>query len=764
VQRWRIRLVGVVQGIGFRPFVYRIAHEYHLTGLVFNDSRGAEIQVQGARTVLDRFMKAFWDELPPLAEVAGWQREEMPCSQQTGFRIVASQGRGEALAFVTADAHVCQDCLDEMADPGDRRYRYPFTNCTNCGPRYTIINAVPYDRPNTTMVDFPMCDDCRAEYENPADRRFHAQPIACPNCGPRLWLTDASGQEIACDDPIDACAAALSDGRIVAIKGLGGFHLAVDASNTQAVARLRSRKWREAKPFALMVRNLDVAHRLVVLDGGAVDVLSSPARPIVLAPRRQDAPVAEAVAPGLGELGIMLPYTPVHYLLMEDAPSVLVMTSGNPSSEPLCHENESALARLGNIADLFLLHNRRIHNPCDDSVVRSRGAMMLRRGRGYAPKPLVPTKVPVEHCVLAVGPELRNTICLTRPGQLVLSEHLGDLTNPAAVDAFDRAVGRLEDLMQVRPEWIACDRHPLYYSTAFARRFVDRPDHLISVQHHHAHMAACMLEHDVGRDEQVLGVVWDGTGYGLDGTIWGGEFLVGSYHEFVRAAHLRPIPLPGGDAAILHPWRIGLAALVEAGVSLSDLPSVVKRQNPKEVDVLEKMVQTRTRIAVSSGAGRYFDACAALIDFSVRVSDHMSYDGQAPIELEALASRIPVGCGTLPYEFDGEVLDFLPMLQAVADRSDSQPASELAADCIDTFASACTAVALRVAEEHRVNRVALSGGCFQNARLVASVEAGIRAAGLMCLVPKRLPPNDGGVSAGQAAVALAMIDRIGQVS
>ncbi|MCD6497954.1 MAG: carbamoyltransferase HypF [Deltaproteobacteria bacterium] len=758
MQRWRIRLVGVVQGIGFRPFVYRVAREHGLTGFVLNDSAGAEIQVQGSKDVLEQFMSTFWAELPPLADVAQWQREEIPCSQETEFNIQASRSYDEAIAFVTADAHVCQDCLDEMADPADRRYRYPFTNCTNCGPRYTIITAVPYDRPNTTMVDFPMCDDCRAEYENPGDRRFHAQPIACPKCGPRLWLTDAAGREVACDDPIEAAARALSNGDIVAIKGLGGFHLAVDASNGSAVARLRSRKWREAKPFALMVRDIDVARRLVVLDDAAEDVLTCPARPIVLAPRRQDASVAHEVAPGLFELGIMLPYTPVHHLLLADAPPALVMTSGNPTSEPLCHENDAALARLDGIADWFLLHNRRIQNPCDDSVVRSRGSMMLRRGRGYAPKPLVPEGLAVDHCVLAVGPELKNTVCVTRPGQFVLSEHLGDLTNPAAVEAFEKAVDRLEDLMQVRPEWVACDQHPHYYSTAFAKRIVSSQDRLIAVQHHHAHMAACMLENGVGRDEQVLGVVWDGTGYGLDGTIWGGEFFVGGYHDFVRAAHLRPIPLPGGDAAIRHPWRIGLAALVEAGLERADMPSMVRRQDPGEVDLLTKMVRSRTRVALSSGAGRYFDACAALIDFSPGVSDHISYDGQAPIELEALAAQASVGPGTLPYAFDGSVLDFLPMLRALADRVGAVPASALAADCIDTLASACVSVAVRLAEEHGMGKIALSGGCFQNARLLARVEAGIQAAGLSCLVPRRFPPNDGGISAGQAAVALAKIE------
>ncbi len=760
-ERWKITLLGMVQGIGFRPFVYRIAHRYGLTGFVLNDSRGAEIQVEGITTALDDFWRSFWKELPPLAQVADWHRETVATESSEDFEIRSSRATSDAVAFVTPDAHLCEDCRAEIFSPSERRYRYPFTNCTNCGPRYTIIQAVPYDRPNTTMSEFPMCEACRAEYENPLDRRFHAQPIACPDCGPRLWLTDASGHEIESADPLFETARALSQGQIVAIKGLGGFHLAVDAANEQAVVELRRRKWREGKPFALMVADIETAHQLVVLDQVALDALNSPARPIVLAPMRAGARVAPSVAPGLAELGIMLPYTPMHSILMQDAPPVLVMTSGNLSGEPLIFENQEALDRLSGIADLFVLHDRRIHNPCDDSVVRSGlGRLsMVRRARGYAPAPIVPRAVRVDKQILAVGPELKNTLCLTRKGQVVPSQHIGDLSNPRAWDAFEKAVDRLADLLAVSPELLVCDMHPEYPSTRYARRLAqERGLPLLKVQHHHAHMASCMLDNDLPFDAKVLGIIWDGTGYGLDGTVWGGEFFVGGYREFERVAHLRPMRLPGGDAATRHPWRLAFSVLFDAGFGDLLQTGFVARQDPGQVRLLETMLARDLRCAPSSGAGRLFDVAAAILDFHPEATDQIQYEAQLAIELEALAAGQPPTSREhlLPFDWTEQVLDFRRTFTRLARQKESgQQASVLAARFIDTMAAACATAALDVAARASVDQVVFSGGCFQNHRLEQAVLTALDSRGLTCMVHRNLPPNDGGLSVGQAAVALA---------
>ncbi len=759
--RWKIRMVGMVQGIGFRPFVYRIARRHGLTGFVLNDSRGAEIQVQGEQHILEKFWEDFWNQLPPLAQVAEWERVNEGLRQESDFCIQQSRAQSETRAFVTPDAHVCDQCLAEIFDPTQRRYRYPFTNCTNCGPRYTIIQAVPYDRPNTTMSEFPLCEACRREYEDPMDRRFHAQPIACPDCGPTLWLCDAEGVRIPSEDPLRVAARFLREGRIVAIKGLGGFHLAVDAANEDAVRELRRRKWREAKPFALMAADLDWARRLVRLDEDTEAVLVAPSRPIVLAPMLAEAPVVPSVAPGLSELGVMLPYTPLHYILMEDAPKVLVMTSGNLSGEPLISDNDQAIARLGNIADLFVLHDRLIHNPCDDSVVRrsSLGLTMVRRARGYVPAPLTPRAFRVDRAVLAVGPELKNTVCLTRPGQFVPSQHLGDLTNPRAIEAFEDAVGRLAGLLDVEPTLVACDMHPEYHSTHFARALAtDRGLPLVPVQHHHAHMAACMVDNDLPLGSRVVGVIWDGTGYGLDATTWGGEFFVGGYHGFERAAHLAPLRLPGGDAATLHPWRLLVAALWDMGWQEFDGLSSVQRQDPAQVELLRRMLAQDLRCAPGCGAGRIWDAAAALLDFDPDATDKVRYEAQLAIELEALGAHRPPTADSdlLPFEFADGVLDLCPMLIALADLVSRQvPVEDLAARFIDSTAHACALTAERVARRSGCDTVVLSGGCFQNVRLTHLVTQKLTQAGLICLTHRSLPPNDGGLSVGQAAVALA---------
>lgn len=765
-RRWKIRLLGTVQGIGFRPFVYRLAKRYDLDGFVLNDARGAEIEIQGDPSDVEAFFESFHSELPPLALISEENREEIPPRPERGFQIRKSEDSSDRLAFVTPDAHVCDDCLAEMRDPKDRRYRYPFINCTNCGPRFTIIRKVPYDRPNTTMDRFPLCDECRREYEDPLDRRFHAQPVACPRCGPEVWLASAEGEGLASADPIRDAAALLRRGEILAVKGLGGFHLAVEAERQEPVARLRKRKWREDKPFALMARDIETARKVVDLPAGARDLLESPARPIVLAPRRQDAPVAPAVAPALAELGVMLPYTPLHHLLLEEGPGLLVMTSGNPSAEPLAHRNESAVERLAGIADGFLLHDRPIHNPCDDSVVRwtDEGPQMVRRARGYAPRPIVPKGLPVDRSVLAVGPELKNTICVTRKGQMVCSQHLGDLTNVAAYRAFEAAVERMIDLLGVAPEAVACDLHPDYHSGRFARQKLgDLP--VIEVQHHHAHLAASMVEHDLELGDRVCGVVWDGTGHGQDDLTWGGEFLLGGYRDFHRAAHTAPIALPGGDAAVRHPWRIALSALYGVGMRPEDvqLGDWLERQDPSHVRVLLQMLERGWRSPLSSGAGRLFDAAAAIIDLRSEVTDEIRYEAQAAIELEAASTGVEETSerDLLGWTFKAGVLDLRPALKDLVDLVRRGVEKEIcAARFCDTAAAACAEVARSVARSGSASKVVLSGGCFLNKRLSRGVAERLRSSGLTPLVHQDLPPNDGAVSVGQAAVALAKLDSV----
>jgi hydrogenase maturation protein HypF len=763
IRRRRIRLAGTVQGIGFRPFVYRLARELDLNGFVLNDSRGAQIEIEGPLCALDRFETGFTERLPPLAHIAEKRTEDIPPEGAQSFEIRKSAQVSDRLAFVTPDAHVCEDCLAEMRDRQDRRYAYPFINCTNCGPRYTIITGVPYDRPNTTMDAFPMCDACAAEYTNPLDRRFHAQPIACPRCGPQVLLTDSNGARLACDDPIAHAARALQDGRIVAVKGLGGFHLAVDAASEAAVVRLRQRKWREDKPLALMARDLQCARSVVVLEDNVAAELQRPARPIVLTRRRPNAPVAQSVAPGLVELGVMLPYTPLHHLLLERGPHLLVMTSGNPTGEPLAHRNEEALERLGAVADCFLFHDRQIHNPCDDSVVRvaADAVQMVRRARGYAPQPLAPTRFTVTRSVLAVGAELKNTICLTRNGQLVLSQHLGDLTNAVSGEAFEVTIARLSTLLGVEPEAVVCDYHPQYYSTRFAHRFAgSRP--LIEVQHHHAHLAAAMVEHDLPPSARVLGVIWDGTGYGLDETTWGGEFIGGGYDTFERFAHVRPLPLPGGDAATRHPWRVALAALWTAGYDPRHTPSGnwIERQDPQKVALVWKMLQKGWRCPLSSGAGRFFDGAAAIIDLRAAVTDAVRYEAQAAIELEAACADVEPTTeqALLPCRQQGDVLDLTPTLvELVRLVVAGVPKAVCAARFIDTMAVAGARLAVRLARKHGLDHVVFSGGCFQNVRLSGRMRGECRQADLTVLEHRRVPPNDGAVSLGQAAVALVRL-------
>ncbi len=740
--RMVVRVEGTVQGVGFRPFVYRLAAELGLAGSVLNDARGVAIDIEGEGAALARFLERLVDERPPLARVERVVQEHAPARGVSGFEIVASRG-GVPEAPVSADSATCDDCLHELFDPHDRRYRYPFINCTNCGPRFTIVRGVPYDRPLTTMADFVMCKRCRSEYEDPRDRRFHAQPNACPECGPRVRLAgEAAG------DPLEAAAAALAGGAIVAVKGLGGFHLACRADDERAVATLRSRKHREEKPFALMAREVDAARSLVELSAEAEALLASGERPIVLAPRAAGAPVAEAVAPRSAELGVMLPYSPLHHLLLADARVPLVMTSGNVSDEPIAYRDADAIERLGEIADLLLVHDRPIETRTDDSVARIAGGRprLLRRSRGYVPRSLpLPAGGPD---LLACGAELKSTFCVAKGGRAWVSHHVGDLRNWETLSSFCTGVEHFERLFAVSPRRVAHDMHPDYLSTKYAleRAGVEH----VAVQHHHAHLAACLAEHRVF--EPAVGAIYDGTGYGLDGSVWGGELLAGGLDGFMRVGHLWPVRLPGGERAVREPWRMACAWLSAALDSEEPpLPALLRGSvDESSWRSVARLASAGLASPLTTSVGRLFDAVAALCGVQACVN----YEGQAAIELEAVASRSgDRGAYPLPVS-DALVLDARPTIEAIAkDLSRGEPPSLVSARFHDALAAATAEACMRACEAGALDTVVLSGGVFQNRRLLEGTVSLLRGRGVRTLVPALLPAGDGGIAFGQAAVA-----------
>ncbi len=727
MERIAIRVQGIVQGVGFRPFVYNLARRSGLSGHVFNDSSGLVVEVQGEAAVLETFLAALRTDHPPLAWVRELALTSLPPCDDDGtaqFTIRPSVAATGRFALISPDVATCAACLAEIRDPGDRRYRYPFTNCTNCGPRYTIIRDIPYDRPNTTMAAFAMCPDCRAEYGDPDDRRFHAQPNACPACGPSLSGDVAEVQR------------RLAAGEILAIKGLGGFHLASDARNGAAVDRLRARKRRSDKPFALMVRDLEAARELCEVDEPAARALSGPRRPIVILPRRAQIRLPAALAPGNPTLGVMLPYTPLHHLLFDGAPyDALVMTSGNLSEEPIVVDNADARARLGEVADWFLLHDRDIYMRADDSVVRIFGGVerVMRRSRGYAPQTLDLGRDLPE--LLACGAELKNTFCLTKGSHAILSQHIGDLENYETLVFFEETLSNLKKLFRVTPRAVAYDLHPGYLSTKFALAVPDLPK--IGVQHHHAHIAACMAEN--GLTGQVIGVAFDGTGYGLDGAIWGGEFLVAGYAGFARRAHLRYVPLAGGDAAVREPWRSAVAYL-GPGASIPGVPEA-------RVRTVRSMIETVTNTVSTSSCGRLFDAVAAIAG----VRREVNFEGQAAIELEAIAD--PACTGRYPFEISGEELDFRPMIESIV--RGHEPPPVIAARFHHTLAAAIHEMCVRLRTDTALHRVCLSGGTFQNMLLLGLTVRALEDSGFEVFLHRSVPPNDGGLALGQAAVAAA---------
>jgi hydrogenase maturation protein HypF len=753
MERRAIAVRGIVQGVGFRPFVYRLATEAKLAGFVRNQLGDVLIEVEGVPEALDRFLGDLVKRRPPLAgiEEVTWQCC-VPCGDREFHIEPSAAGRGDVL--IGPDVATCDACLRELFDPGDRRYRYPFLNCTDCGPRLTIVRGVPYDRERTTLAGFALCPACRAEYEDPADRRFHAQPTACPACGPSLALLDAAGQRIDAV-PLRAAALALVQGRIVAVKGLGGYHLACDARAEQTVQELRRRKHRNEKPFAVMVADLDAARALCRVSDAEAQLLCSPRRPIVLLRRGEPPGVAPSVAPGNPCLGLMLPYTPLHHLLLHDVGRrALVMTSGNRSDEPIAFEDADAVARLGGVADLFLTHDRPIHLRCDDSVTRivAGAELPLRRSRGYAPQP-VRLPIPASSPILAVGGQLKNTFALGRGRHALLGHHQGDLDHYEAFRAFVAAIAHYERLFDVHPEWVAHDLHPDYASTRYA---LDRPDvRRLAVQHHHAHLAACLAEHTVEGD--AIGVTFDGTGLGSDGAVWGGEFLVGGYGSFRRAAQLRYVRMPGGEQAIREPWRMALAHLLDAG---EDTGLVHQYADATTVRAVGRLVERPFNAPLTSSAGRLFDAAAALAGLRGRVS----YEGQAAVELEGVAwGQAPAG--TYPFDLEGAegpdrplVVDTRPLIAALArDTRAGEACGVMARRFHSTLVEVVVQVCGLIREQTGLTAVALSGGVFLNALLSEETGERLRALGFRVVVHQQVPPGDGGLCLGQLAVAAAQI-------
>ncbi|HEV7904082.1 MAG TPA: carbamoyltransferase HypF [Pyrinomonadaceae bacterium] len=754
IVRVQLLVRGIVQGVGFRPYVYSLARRNALRGQVLNNSTGVLIDVEGEERDIERFVDELTLNPPPLSQIESIQRHDDPAAASfQDFRIVESASEGMTRAAVSADVATCADCLRELFDAQDRRHRYPFINCTNCGPRFTIVEGIPYDRARTTMRDFEMCAACRAEYENPLDRRFHAEPTACARCGPRLSLRDQNGHEVRLDAGEDIMCRVrllLAAGKIVVVKGIGGFHLACDALNAGAVERLRQRKYREDKPFALMAESVAVVREFCVVSAEEETLLNSGRRPVVLLEKRIDARLPEAIAPRLRTLGFMLPYSPLHYLLLENLERPLVLTSGNVSDEPVCYEDEDAARRLDKIADYFLFHDRRIHIRTDDSVARvcAGREMVLRRARGYAPAP-VRVNFNFPRQILACGAELKNTFCLARDRHAFISHHIGDLENLETLRSYEQGIEHYQRLFQLQPEVVAYDLHPEYLSTKYALA-LDESRTKIGVQHHHAHIASCMADNRI--EGEVIGVAMDGLGFGTDGRMWGGEFFVADFLAAERVAHLDYIPMPGGAKAIREPWRMAAAYLHRAlGDDFLKLEiPFVRNLDGRKWATLRRMAETGTNSPATSSMGRLFDAVSGLLELRSVVN----YEGQAAIELEASADRSD---GAQGYEFEcdagGVIRADAVIRRAVEDLLDGVSPPKISAKFHLGVAGLIASVARKTRDERRLNRVALSGGVFQNMLLLSHVCAMLEADGFEVYTHSRVPTNDGGISLGQAAIA-----------
>jgi hydrogenase maturation protein HypF len=750
--RRQIEVAGIVQGVGFRPYIYRLASERNLCGNVSNSPSGVVIEVQGPVDAVDEFVRRLPAEAPPLSQITDVRVHEVSCNGDRDFRIVATK-RGEPVrTLISPDVAICADCLRELFDPQDRRHGYPFINCTNCGPRFTIVRDIPYDRPYTSMAGFRMCPACQAEYDDPRNRRFHAQPNACWDCGPRVELWDRSGRNVYSKNPIAEAAAGLAAGLVVAIKGLGGFHLAVDATNPAAVALLRERKRRVEKPFAIMVPCLEVAAGFCEVSEAAAETLCSVQHPIVLLPKHPATGIADDVAPRNRHLGVFLPYTPVHHLLFaEGGFQALVMTSGNLSEEPIAIDNHEAVERLHALADYFLVHNRAILLRCDDSVVRivDDKPRQLRRSRGFVPVPVFLKKeLPA---ILAVGGELKNTVCLTKGKHAFLSQHIGDLENLESFHFFEEAVEHLERILEIKPQAVAYDLHPGYFSTKWA--LAQKGVRLIGVQHHHAHIASCMAENHL--EGEVIGFALDGTGYGTDGYIWGGEVLVAGFENFLRVAHFDYVPMPGGDQAIREPWRMAVAYLFHhfGRDFLKWKSSFVESLDPSQLEVVLRMMEEGVNSPRTSSCGRLFDAVAALAGVRSRVN----YEAQAAIELEM--SMNEDGDDTaypMHVLLDGDIriIDTRRAFELILMDLDMQvPVAVISRRFHHGLVNVFTQLAESIRIESALNRVCLSGGAFHNAYLLTRLKKQMERSNFEVFVHSQVPAGDGGLSLGQALIA-----------
>ena len=766
-ERRGITVRGIVQGVGFRPYVYALARGYGLSGTVRNDAEGVRIEVEGAPENLERFVRALEEDPPPLAMVESVDWRPLATLGGREFRIEESREGLRRQTLVSPDIATCDDCLAEVLDPADKRYRYPFTNCTNCGPRFTITRTVPYDRATTTMSGFTMCPDCLREYEDPADRRFHAQPNACPACGPRLRLLDKFGHLLHAkpDDPILRTARMLRGRAIVAIKGLGGYHLACDPFDERAVRTLRGRKVRQDKPFALMACDLAQVHEICQVSPEEEALLTSPARPIVLLERRENAGVAEEVAPRQSTLGVMLAYTPLHHLLLCDAGIPLVMTSGNNSDEPIAYRDEEALDQLCEIADYFLVHDREIHMRCDDTVVRTarESPYPIRRSRGYAPAPLRLAADFSKH-TLACGGELKNTFCLAKDRHAFMSHHIGDMENYETLRSFREGIDHYCRLFDMSPELVAYDLHPEYLSTKYARELEEAGIPAIGVQHHLAHIASCLADNERPSEERVIGVAFDGTGYGTDGAVWGGEFFEGSLEEgFARRAHLQYAPLPGGSAAIRQPWRMALAQLITlyGEVDTLQLPlAAVREAGEPNVRLIARLVERRLNTPSTSSAGRLFDAVAALV--GVPGTKRSTYEGQAAIELELTANGSTNRSYPMRLRPEGGtwIVETREILAAVVeDLLSGRPAPDISATFHRTMAQIVATVCDELRAAEGTSRVALSGGSFQNMLLLTQTTDLLEEKQFVVYTHQRVPTNDGGLALGQAILADSVFRR-----
>lgn len=762
-----INVTGIVQGVGFRPFIYTLAKKLSLNGRVRNTSAGVDIYLEGQKLAIDEFLSALKTSPPSLSKIENIVIKPCQLQDVSDFQIIPSEPVPDAFQPISPDVCICNDCLQELFDPNNRRYLYPFINCTNCGPRYTIIKDIPYDRPFTTMAGFAMCPACQKEYENPLDRRFHAQPIACADCGPQTWLEARINNSLAQKGAaIQLARQMLSAGKIVAIKGLGGFHLACDATNQTAVAELRQRKLRIDKPFALMLPDLSTVEKHCFIDDDSRILLSSHHRPVVILQRRPESEIARDVAPEQDTIGVMLPYTPLHYLLFANEAThsdkltfedlCLVMTSGNLSEEPIATDNNEARQRLSSLADAFLLHDRPIHIRCDDSVVRSipsGSTYFIRRSRSYAPSPIhLPQKSP--H-LLATGGELKNTFCLARDNHAFLSHHIGDMENFETLQSYIDGIAHMERLFRIHPGLIACDLHPDYLSTRYAIERAQRDSLSLSyVQHHHAHIASCMVDNGLTGEEPVLGIAFDGTGYGHDGATWGGEFLVADYSGYTRSVHVKYFPLPGGDISIRKPARIALAYLWQAGVDWDNEFPCTQALCGDERTMLRSQLEHQINTPQTSSIGRLFDAVASIVG----IRHQVNYEAQAAIELEAavdpsVTDRYPFDIIYGDHQQPG-LLDPTAMIVALSkDVLSNIPAATIAARFHNTLIEAILHIANKIRLQTSINTIVLSGGVWQNMTLLSRTFNLLKSEGFNVYTHRQVPTNDGGISIGQAVIA-----------